>query len=121
MSLSRYQRYQEFLESDFWTRLRNKAIERDGRKCVRCGYPWKLQVHHKFYRHDWYHTLLSDLETLCDRCHKQHHLRHAIPDTVNDTAKPFDRRIHKSMRPQKSRNRRLRRFRYLKQKFEWTA
>lgn len=62
----------EYLESDHWHRLRAKAIDRD-KCCLRCGSKTRLQAHHKIYRASWFDTLLSDLETLCRRCHKDHH------------------------------------------------
>lgn len=65
--------YQLYLLTEHWQRLRSKAVERDGNKCVRCGWPVRLQVHHKIYRETPQDTLLEDLETLCEKCHSSVH------------------------------------------------
>lgn len=64
--------YREFLKSAFWQAIRLLAIRRD-RCCVECGSSKKLQVHHLFYRSNWYSTELSDLVTLCKSCHESKH------------------------------------------------
>jgi 5-methylcytosine-specific restriction endonuclease McrA len=41
--------YAEFLASDFWKEIRQRAIGRDGSECKMCGDIERLQVHHKMY------------------------------------------------------------------------
>lgn len=60
-------------------KLRHQVLERDGRKCVRCGRSPKthpgvaLNVHHKIREVDEGPTILENLETLCDDCHEGLH------------------------------------------------
>ena len=65
--------YPDYLKTDHWQHLRYAAQRRDEFKCVRCGSGEDLQVHHKLYRKDWFQTMLSDLETLCEVCHSKTH------------------------------------------------
>lgn len=64
--------YRKFLLTPFWLDLRARKIATDPR-CQRCGSGKSLQAHHKFYRSDWFDTLIEDLETLCQNCHRKHH------------------------------------------------
>ncbi len=65
--------YAEYLKTEHWLQLRDRALERDGRKCVRCEMEMSLQVHHKVYRGRFEDSLLEDLETLCRKCHREEH------------------------------------------------
>lgn len=65
-------RYKQYLKSDKWRQKRFLVLQRDGFKCVRCGSKNRLQVHHKTYR-NVFNEPLSDLITLCNRCHKKEH------------------------------------------------
>ncbi len=66
-------RYQEYLGSEHWEKLRESALERDGRKCAECGKKKRLQVHHKVYQKRWEDGKLEDVETLCSSCHRGKH------------------------------------------------
>lgn len=66
-------KYKEYLLSEHWQSLRNQALKRDNFKCRRCEVAEELQVHHLFYRKNWYHTKVDDLLTLCKFCHDRHH------------------------------------------------
>ena len=69
--------YDSYLESDHWNERRRRSIELADFRCKRCGASAPeviLHVHHKTYKrlgneHD------SDLEVLCERCHREHHER----------------------------------------------
>ena len=74
--------YQQYLQTEHWQRLRNAVLERDGKKCVRCEWPVRLQVHHKIYRDTPQDTLLEDLETLCEKCHSGAHGKEFKPRQV---------------------------------------
>lgn len=64
--------YKLFLLSDFWIKLSLRK-RRTARKCERCGSKKRLQSHHKFYRDNWFDTIIEDLECLCVACHRNHH------------------------------------------------
>lgn len=67
------QSYHRYLKTNAWEKTRNKIRDRDG-VCVRCGSKEFLQVNHKSYTRVG-GEILSDLELLCDSCHKKfHHL-----------------------------------------------
>jgi 5-methylcytosine-specific restriction endonuclease McrA len=67
--------YLEFAKQHDWNAAREAAMKRDGRKCVKCGdHHYPLQVNHIVPRNaQGYgrgcHHHLSNLETLCRRCH----------------------------------------------------
>jgi 5-methylcytosine-specific restriction protein A len=63
--------YQKFLETGFWADIKYRKLELNPR-CERCNSTRNIQVHHKVYR-SWYKVQLSDLETLCQRCHEKAH------------------------------------------------
>jgi len=97
-----------------WERQRQRAIDRDGHKCVSCGVPESdldgqrhLQVHHQLpvsvFREQYdevpweivHH--LSNLVTLCDVCHQR-----AEDDNIHATTNNFTaetRRRFYSMKP----------------------
>jgi 5-methylcytosine-specific restriction endonuclease McrA len=70
--------YADYLESAAWLALRERAIERDGRRCRLCNGQRELQVHHRTYERIG-HERLDDLTTLCRRCHKRYHAEPAAP------------------------------------------
>ena len=39
--------YEQYLESPQWRRLREQALQRDGRSCRLCGSAADLEVHHR--------------------------------------------------------------------------
>jgi hypothetical protein len=56
-----------------WQRLRARALQRDGNRCRHCGSTAKLSVHHLVRPQDGGRDELSNLATLCDRCHRLTH------------------------------------------------
>ena len=59
-----------------WERIRARAVRSAGRRCTRCGFAGKLEVHHptplsQGGTHD------QELEVVCRLCH---FARHHIPD-----------------------------------------
>jgi protein tyrosine phosphatase len=64
--------YAEYLKSDHWKELRQKAIEKSDR-CESCGIGENLEVHHLQYR-NWTDCTVDDLMTLCHDCHDIFHL-----------------------------------------------
>lgn len=58
-----------------WMELRDKALDRDGHKCINCGATRKLNVHHLCYikgKKVW-EVPLWYLVTLCETCHAKEH------------------------------------------------
>lgn len=60
-----------------WMRNRQIVLERDGRKCQRCGSTHRLHVHHirKWNPEDPSTHELGNLVTLCASCHRKVHAR----------------------------------------------
>jgi len=56
-----------------WKELREKRLQMDDQKCVRCGKAYQIQVHHRRYPAAWGLEKIEDLVTLCDSCHKAIH------------------------------------------------
>lgn len=67
-----FQRYSEYLYSDEWSAIRNKALQKDNNKCLQCQSETALQVHHLTYENVGNETL-EELITLCTSCHKNIH------------------------------------------------
>lgn len=66
--------YHIFLKSKYWSIVRKRVLERDGKKCIICGHDKFLEVHHNSYKNHFNeHNHLDDLMTLCRKCHKEHH------------------------------------------------
>lgn len=61
------------LSTHRWQKLRAQALQRDGNRCRRCGNGGKLQAHHLVKPEHGGRDELSNLITLCDRCHRQTH------------------------------------------------
>lgn len=69
-TLTRSQRYQLYLDSPEWDELRKQCYARDGYRCTKCGSSRVvLQAHHVTYPKDIELTKISDLVTLCRKCH----------------------------------------------------
>lgn len=64
-----------FIRSKAWKELREKALERDGRKCVLCGSDQNLQVHHIWPR-KFHKNLQEDLDNLVVLCSRHHWRQH---------------------------------------------
>lgn len=67
----------EYLLSDHWKALRSEKLKRNP-FCERCGRKGR-DVHHLRYR-NLFDVLLSDLETLCRKCHKKEHEPRVLTD-----------------------------------------
>ena len=63
--------YKEYLKSKKWKILRSKRLRKDKYKCKKCGKK-ATQVHHLTYCRI-YNEYLSDLISLCTKCHKRLH------------------------------------------------
>ena len=61
------------MESARWKKLRAAVLERDNNQCQACGSTETLQCHHNTYERLGAENM-SDLVTLCTRCHTNHHI-----------------------------------------------
>ena len=58
------------LDAGRWARTRRAVFERDGRRCVQCGRPGRLECDHVVPLHRGGAPFdLDNLQTLCRRCH----------------------------------------------------
>lgn len=69
----RQKAYRAYLQSAHWKELRERVLDRDGRKCVECESTGHLNVHHSRYTGDLTKAEMSDLRTLCRTCHRIEH------------------------------------------------
>ncbi len=65
--------YAQYLQSEHWRTLSRLRREFDGDACAICGSEHPLQVHHRTYERCPYLERLSDIVTLCDKCHELYH------------------------------------------------
>ncbi len=66
-----------YLKSKHWAELRARKLKANP-VCERCPSTQKLEPHHVNYR-NIFDVQLSDLETLCRRCHDKHHEVNGTP------------------------------------------
>lgn len=64
--------YKEYLKTDHWIELREKARKRDGNRCRLCDSSEDLNVHHRTYD-NLGSEKVGDLTTLCKSCHEKFH------------------------------------------------
>jgi hypothetical protein len=62
-----------YLNSDHWKLLREEKLA-TSYTCEKCGSKSNLNVHHKEYK-ELYDVKISDLQTLCRKCHDKEHLK----------------------------------------------
>ena len=61
--------------TQLWKLRRVQVLNRCGFRCVRCGKPGRLEVHHKTKIADGGSDDLENLEALCRKCHFRAHKR----------------------------------------------
>lgn len=86
------ERYQEYLQSDWWAKNREMALEAAGYKCYVCGRPFDLQVHHLTYEHIGFEHLY-DLVVLCKTHHRDIEAvkkRNITPVSANEQRRILD-------------------------------
>lgn len=69
--------YKAYIQSDAWRWMRRTKLAQVGRRCQKCRRWWHqlrpgewLEVHHLTYAR-LFHERLSDLQVLCNTCHKK--------------------------------------------------
>lgn len=94
-----------YLKSEHWSDLKARKLS-ESPKCSRCGAMGNLDVHHVNYRHI-FNVELSDLMTLCRKCHDEHHEEFGQPRRSRlDYAKAIiPREIRQQIRSQNGINR----------------
>ena len=66
------ERYQEYLETEHWQKVRKRFTKRAGYKCQLCGNTGRLNVHHNNY--DCLgKEKVADVIVLCKSCHFKFH------------------------------------------------
>lgn len=76
--------YQQYLDSPAWRQKRQERLEQDGHQCFRCRSAEQLEVHHITYERLG-RERLTDLLTLCKRCHARDHGRDPdLPECAPD-------------------------------------
>lgn len=65
-------KYEAYLQTEKFDRIRQAVFERDNFKCVVCGSTDAMQAHHLTY-HNIYDEQTEDLITLCRTCHSIYH------------------------------------------------
>lgn len=68
--------YDQYLQTDWWKKIRAAAIARARQRCQVCYSPHELNVHHRTYERLG-NELDSDLTVLCGKCHNLFH-KHSI-------------------------------------------
>lgn len=63
--------YAEYLQSEHWEKLRKRKLKKDP-SCLVCKSEKSLEVHHLRYR-NLTDVKLTDLRTLCEKCHRTLH------------------------------------------------
>lgn len=79
-----------YLRSGAYRSLRNNRLEVDGHKCTKCGSNSNLQLHHLDYSR-FFKELLTDVVTLCKRCHAA---GHKMKNEIYSTSKDYSNMDH---------------------------
>lgn len=79
--------YSDYLQTDYWKKVRKYVIERDGCKCKLCGKGEEdgtiLHVHHRTYEHRGDEmNFPEDLVTLCKDCHSVYHKKEEMIERI---------------------------------------
>lgn len=81
--------YKAYLRTPEWKAVRMEVLHLRNHKCERCNSTYRLEVHHKTYRHI-FNESPNDLEVLCHSCHKNHHkIQDKKINTKNKKYYPF--------------------------------
>ncbi len=73
-----FQQYQAYLQSEHWSNLRLKVLERDKWLCQSCMQKKATEVHHFSYENLW-NERLDELISYCRSCHEQTHRINPMP------------------------------------------
>lgn len=68
----RHMPYKQYLQTEHWKNVRQKALHRSANKCQLCNSDYRLNVHHRTYENRG-DEKPSDLIALCGSCHEKFH------------------------------------------------
>lgn len=70
--MKNYPKYERYIKSGKWKRIKERVKARDGQRCKFCNSTENLEVHHLTYEHLYKEEdYLYDLVTLCKKCHQK--------------------------------------------------
>ena len=61
-----------------WQKIRKEVLKRDNFCCLVCGSKENLHVHHLYPKYFGGSHQLSNLTTLCDKCHATRHIEQQV-------------------------------------------
>lgn len=76
--------YRKYISSHEWKKKRERAFEKLGKKCGRCGSTVNIEVHHRSYD-NLYNESIIDVEIVCNGCHKRAD-NERIESSITDSA-----------------------------------
>jgi hypothetical protein len=62
------ERYQKYLQSDHWKKLKASKQSKTKKRCAVCGSDQRIELHHLTYG-SWFDVDTADLRWMCRRCH----------------------------------------------------
>lgn len=87
---TRKQQLDDYYKTSRWAELRRDTFERDNYECVMCGEPAEM-AHHRRYPEVLGTETISDLTSLCKRCHFKYHFPETtviLREQLKDDMKP---------------------------------
>ena len=75
-------RHHQKMSSREWEWIREKVLQRDGRRCRQCGKAGRLEVHHVKHLQEGGDNALENLQVLCRDCHIRAHARPVSASTA---------------------------------------
>ena len=81
-----------YYQTPEWNSLRAQCLDRDYHQCVICTGTNRLTAHHIIARANGGPDTLTNLVTLCHRCHQQ--VEHGNPDALHDLRMHLTAREH---------------------------
>jgi len=95
--------YQEYLNSKEWKDKREERLQIDNYRCVICKSKYNLQIHHLTYERIKEENILTDLITLCGKCHQERH-KDKVEKKEIRKKKHKERPWHKLLKKMKRKN-----------------
>ena len=92
--------YYEYIDGPEWAAKRQARMDLDGHECKGCHSKEDLQVHHATYVRFGGRELMSDLVTVCGRCHRLIHKTYRPTSGPRLAAVTF--RVLKQMQPREN-------------------
>ena len=90
-------RYETYINSPLWTRVKNTYYQKHGRRCAACLSSKHVQLHHMSYK-NLGNEADEALVALCDDHHKEYHQRYGIQKDMTATTHSFIQDVKNAMR-----------------------